>query len=60
MRGKGKASKVPKKTERKWDTGDLDERDAELFKHLPYPKEVAQHSKTQAKGTKKREKRGIV
>ena len=49
MEGRGKASKLPKKKEEKWDTGDLDEKDAELFKHLPYAKEVGEHSKAKAK-----------
>ena len=58
MKGREKANKLPKKKEEKWDTGDLDEKDAELFKHLPYPKEVAEHSKAKTKGTKKGGKKG--
>ena len=58
MRGRGKASKFPKKKEEKWDTGDLDDRDQELFKHLPNPEEVSGLTKAEAKRTKKKLKKG--
>ncbi len=65
MRGRGKASKVPKKNEKKWDTGDLDDKDAELFKHLPSPGEITgglnttkELPKVRTKRPKKRVKNG--
>lgn len=58
MRGKGRANKVPKKKEKKWDTGDLDDRDEELFKHLPNPEDITELSKAKAKRTKKKGKKG--
>jgi len=55
MRRKGKASKG-KKTEKKWDMGDLNNRDEELFKHLPNPDEIAEVSKAKQESNKKRGK----
>ena len=68
MRGKEKASKVPKKNEKKWDTDDFDEGDQEIFKHLPNPEEIDEilHAKEdllkaetkRPKGKEKKEKKG--
>jgi len=40
MRGRQRVNRGNKKAKWEWDTGDLNDRDSELFKHLPSPGEV--------------------
>ncbi len=54
MKEKPRGSKVPKRTEEKWGTGDMGDNDAELFKHLPDPKDLVEEG---ARRTKKKVKK---